>query len=537
MNGGFDDVATALGYDFPTNLVAGNWDAMPQALKDKSNIQCENCHGPASQHTFGGADRIATSLSSGNCGQCHDAMPHHPHNYEWNQTLHATGYVYRVGCSPCHSSKDFIETFDPDYASKDVRATGLEGITCAACHDPHSDEGHYQLRVVPDVELGEASVTNAPYVYPVAVISEGGDGKLCMQCHKSRRTAEEYVTHTGSPYFGPHHGPQADMLAGVNAIDYGEALASSRHLASVEDSCVQCHMQDVLETRPDKDEVYTNMLNHAGQHVFSMSWDGGTPGSEGDDVDLVGTCLECHGPLDDFNFGGGDYDRDGVVEGVQKEIHDMLEELALLLPPIGSATVSVDSSYDAQQKKAVYNYLFVEEDGSHGVHNPKYAAGLLRASLTDMTTGLDDIDGDGVSDTWEKLHYGSITAKNGQSDGDNDGVPNSLEATLGTDPEHHDSDRDGYSDLVELEAGTDPMDINDVPQEGISKLYRALELVSGLGTGLGTGTNYQVQAIDSMGGTTWTNVGDVIEGAGQELQHFMTIRDRRQQYHRVNEAQ
>jgi mono/diheme cytochrome c family protein len=44
VNGGFDDVATTLGWTFPTNLTSGNWDALPSQLKNLSNIQCENCH-------------------------------------------------------------------------------------------------------------------------------------------------------------------------------------------------------------------------------------------------------------------------------------------------------------------------------------------------------------------------------------------------------------------------------------------------------------------------------------------------------------
>ena len=54
---------------------------------------------------------------------------------------------------------------------------------------------------------------------------------------------------------------------------------------------------------------------------------------------------------------------------------------------------------------------------------------------------------------------------------------------------------------------------------------------------LGNGTNYQVQSIDSMGSGSWTNVGDVIVGSGQELQHFISLRDRLKSFFRVNEEQ
>jgi len=524
-NGGFDDVAADLAWTFPSSKHPTNWTEMAASLQVKGNIQCENCHGPAGVHTFGGGiDSIDVSLSSGNCGQCHDAMTHHVKNYEWNQTLHATGDVYRASgsCSPCHSTIGFVNAIDPDYASKDVSGTGLEGVTCAACHDPHSDEGPHQLRVVTSAALKDG----------VTVITEGGTGLLCMQCHMSRRDAVEYVKAYGSHY-GPHHGPQADMLAGANAIEYGMDIPRSKHLDSVEDSCVDCHMQAVVDTLPDQGPTYTNALNHVGEHTFSMKWNADTPGDEGDDLDLVGNCMGCHGPLDDFDFGGDDYDGDGTVEGVQSEIDDLLTSLAMLLPPVGSSEVTVTAGYSSNELAAAYNYLFVEEDGSHGVHNPKYAAGLLQASITSLTTGFDDLDGDGLTDIWEVLHFGRASTQNGQDDADGDGVLNSLEEALGTDPNKADTDNDGFTDLAEIQAGSDPLVMGDVPEAGFTRLYSALELVSVLMPG----TNYQLQAISSMGnGGSWSNVGDVVVGSGQELQHFISVRSVTQQYYRVLEV-
>ena len=73
---------------------------------------------------------------------------------------------------------------------------------------------------------------------------------------------------------------------------------------------------------------------------------------------------------------------------------------------------------------------------------------------------------------------------------------------------------------------------SDTPDSGIGELYWALELVSVLGPG----TNYQVQTLDDMVTGGWTNVGGVVAGSGQELQHFISIRKGTNEFYRVIEA-
>ncbi|MCP5537013.1 MAG: cadherin domain-containing protein [Akkermansiaceae bacterium] len=75
----------------------------------------------------------------------------------------------------------------------------------------------------------------------------------------------------------------------------------------------------------------------------------------------------------------------------------------------------------------------------------------------------DDSDGDGLSDEWEVLHFGSVAAQDGSTDSDGDGLTNAEEEAAGTNPNSTDSDGDGFSDSAELAAGTDPNDAGNNP--------------------------------------------------------------------------
>ena len=239
-----------------------------------------------------------------------------------------------------------------------------------------------------------------------------------------------------------------------------------------------------------------------------------TPGNAADDVHLVGLCTDCHGNIDSFDFKRGDYDGDGIVRGVQTEVKALLDQLGNLLPPAGPG-VTITSSYTKPQLRAAYNYLFVLEDGSYGVHNLSYAVGLLKASIADLT---DDADRDGLSDKWEIQKFGSITAYDGNGDPDGDGVKNSLELSAGTNPSLADSDGDGVNDLAEMQAGSDPLNVTDKPGF-LVKIYTAaeIEFASEIGK------KYQVQKVSDLT-SAWVNVGSVTNGTGNNISMVTSAR-------------
>lgn len=372
VNGNFFNAADAAGWSFPAVLEPGNWDAMPASVQAMANVQCEHCHGAGNLHR-GIEEGISVSLSSGDCGQCHDEEPYHNKNIEWNLSRHAVATRYPTGegrgsCVPCHSGIGFIEEMD-GIADK---STDYEAVVCAACHDPHSAENPAQVRTMADITLTTGFT-----------VTEGGVGKLCVNCHQSRTAgvaAAGTEPSTISTRFGPHHGVQGDLFHGTNLIEYGKVSGRpSGHAYALENSCAGCHMQELASSDP--------AVQKAGGHTFKITWDNDTPDDASDDVDMVSGCVECHGPMDSFDdMKLADYNFDGKVHSVQAEIHELLETLAMKLPPVGEPTVAIDGKavYTVAQKNAFWNYITVEEDASMGMHNPRYVAAALRASIEDL---------------------------------------------------------------------------------------------------------------------------------------------------------
>ena len=373
-NGGFDKIAAQLSWTPPTNLVPANWDALPNALKNLANIQCENCHGAGGEHAKSGGTPFAISVptGSGACAQCHDAPSHHFKATEWFSSRHAVtprdpSGAGREACVGCHTSNGFIGRIN---GAKTVN-TDYGAINCQTCHEPHgqttpSDAAHL-VRSMASVTLADGTT-----------VANAGMGALCMNCHQSRQNAQVYAATTpGSAYFGPHHGPQADMLEGVNGFTYGKNLPTSAHAFVAKDTCVECHMQTVASTDPGFLQV--------GGHTFKASF---TPAGSNTPQNLVGACQSCHGPeITSFDFPLIDYNDDGVIEGVQTEVQHLLDQLSALLPPAGKAKTSltIDSTWTQPQLEAGYNWLFVNNDGSRGIHNTAYAVALLKASIADLS--------------------------------------------------------------------------------------------------------------------------------------------------------
>jgi len=426
-NGGVDDYMTALGFSVPPNH-AGVWDSLYAVAQDSSlagndslktmmglfNIQCENCHGPAGNHAVQGAipgdpgfankDYMYKTFDSGVCAPCHGAPDRHPRYIQWKASLHSVSHVEgnnlfyqnRGSCSRCHVGQGFVnETINGNAAPVDGYANPST-IGCVTCHDPHDNTGtEHQLR--------RGSVRDA-----------------CTGCHTTRL----------SSYSGLHHSHQGQMLQGTEtnafAGDFSQSIqdvagwelpgylyTNSAHSA-IEERCAVCHMAP----SPDFDPTYGSkdtLSDKLGGHTFAIHWDGGDPNDEAKHMINDTGCKSCH---DGLEFGPVSLT---MVHESQHAIKTLLDTLKNYLP-LRSPTQSnpglpkfpQDNTLTPIQKAAAYNWWFVNNDGSFGVHNHAYATQLLQSSLEQVKLGagaaqissVNDVPGDQghrVQVVWNKF--------------------------------------------------------------------------------------------------------------------------------------
>lgn len=271
---------------------------------------------------------------------------------QWENSKHATDEEIdkgtRSSCAYCHSNEAFVTWIETGTKTTTENPTG---IGCFTCHAPHTT-GSLRLRTE------EANILGNDVAFDM------GKGNLCANCHRSRRDVREYV-YAGremSSHFGPHYGPQADMLAGTGGYEYsGVTYSNSPHTIQVEteDGCVACHM-----------EVLGGHV--LGGHSMNLEWE---EEEHTDACDQAG----CHGDIGTFNYKGAQT----TLETLMAELREKLLAANLIDDtdhPIERVVETVDSL------GAVYNFRFVAEDKSHGIHNTDYAIQLLSSSIDFLET-------------------------------------------------------------------------------------------------------------------------------------------------------
>jgi hypothetical protein len=293
-----------------------------------------------------------------NCFECHSDTTTFmvAAAQQWEHSKHASGETLNEKdgeCKTCHTSEGFVARASGAPLPADYVVENPTSIHCFTCHAPHTN-GDFSVRWT----------TAATLLNGASFDLKGGN--LCVACHRSRRDVRTYVKAlTLSTRFGPHHGPQGDMLIGSNGYEYaGYVYEQTNHRGATGDGCLDCHMKATSQ-------------NVVGGHSFNMAW--GEGAAEIINIDACARA-DCHAGLKDF-------DRDGI----QTEVAGLITELETLLVDAGLITMdgatAVPNAVAATigQAGAVYNLLLAKEDRSLGVHNPKYIEGLLRSSIEFMT--------------------------------------------------------------------------------------------------------------------------------------------------------
>jgi hypothetical protein len=270
---------------------------------------------------------------------------------QWVNSRHASGANTDrnySSCSGCHTSEGFLDKITTGELAPSYN--NPTAIHCFTCHAPHTN-GNLELRLTDPQTLQDGTSEDI------------GPGNLCVSCHQSRRDVNTYVTDSVelSERWGPHHGPQGDMLFGSNGYEFdGWTYGDSQgHRTINARGCVGCHF--------DGTQNYV-----VGGHAFNMR---GTVDTE--EILNTGVCAACHGDTDDFDIGDVQTNTEALV--------DQLRTLLFNAGLIDAEDHPVDGALPTQdQAGAVWNFLVVHEDRSHGVHNPAYITDMLESAIDAM---------------------------------------------------------------------------------------------------------------------------------------------------------
>ncbi len=294
-----------------------------------ADIQCENCHGPGSNHVAdpNGA-ALEVNLGADLCGACHQSChglcgeDHHPQYEQWSTSKHSTALWDMIwqpdaedACLQCHSA-------DYRLAAAGEEPTLFEALydlECVACHDPHGSENTGQLRLEPRF--------------------------LCAECH----------TMGGAVPGEQPQQPQVETLHGFGgyALD-GTPLAGpyTAHWWGIPDECAVCHVHREPYGGPDQP------VNSG--HTFEAN---------------MRACAPCH----------TEQVATLLAESAREEVEIRLGLIAPYLDPsdplyLDPATLSTEEL--AQYNVAKFDYEMAEADKSFGSHNADYTRALLTEAET-----------------------------------------------------------------------------------------------------------------------------------------------------------
>lgn len=325
--------------------------------------------GPAGAAGAAGPVGPAGQDANENCTQCHeDATDLFARQVQYAASTHRQGGNFERGnsasCAACHAHEGYMERIA---AGTTAPAAGIENpspINCRTCHQIHTTytSADYALTSTAPVVLFNTSDGTVDY--------GAAAGNLCAQCHQARALTAPViggadVTITSSRY-GYHHGPQAQVVGGVGAVEFtgSESILGGVHTHGDATNplnakvCATCHMA-------------TPYGAQAGGHTWFMSYD-----YHGHTTDNVAGCQTCHKSADDFNYMS---DVPTQVAALLGSVETELLRLGIKAAP--GTVYAVKGTYAPELAGAFLNWQMFTEDRSMGLHNPPYVIRVLTNTL------------------------------------------------------------------------------------------------------------------------------------------------------------
>lgn len=322
----------------------------------KVNVQCEACHGPASNHPPNPSEnKPPTRVDAEQCGTCHQDE-HHPYIEEWRESKHAKAdtnanpflqNLFRTNpqCAGCHTFQGFLQFVGTTPEDSTNLIPNIENppgdaslpLVCATCHDPHDAKHEGQLRL----EMVD----------------------LCVKCHNPEEA---------EPPENPHHST-ASMFDGVGAYEFPDVEYRRQSVHQLmpliqEEKCVACH---VFMT-PFDDSDPDNPIPANTGHTFEPRLEGCM--QEGCHVNG----LEGTSPEKPFDHRG----RQTLTESLMDSLENILADIETNLLP----TATPEDSFDYEI--GLFNLRFAQNEGSRGVHNAYYAEDVLKHTIAFLDTAL-----------------------------------------------------------------------------------------------------------------------------------------------------
>ncbi len=289
-------------------------------------------------------------------------------NQQWAYSRHAgtsyfdmsIGSSSSLDCGPeCHTREGYISKISGVSLEPEIYTE----IGCFACHAPHSNFAFIPLRKETPVTLAGGEVYDK------------GNSNTCAECHKSIEThAILFLSDTIDTEWmtwAQHGSTQADDYSGLGAYEYAGETYNSSHAAVVGSACLACH-----QSNSSIPQLGGHSLNIRNEYGIIL-----------DQCNVMG----CH---------EGDVMTEAEIDSYQLLHSEILDTLGARLFEAGLLDTTDAGIYipkesvevtDAQLKGAIYNYFYIRNDKSRGIHNWVFDTTLIRSSSDSVLIYLGDL--------------------------------------------------------------------------------------------------------------------------------------------------